>query len=381
MNQSIYYVFLLIILLVLANYKISQCSKDEKDLSPLDKIKTMRPGGKTFPLIKTDPCFLYENTNRLQKIYLKMVNTFKTLSLGKEYRLSGETKTTQYIPGTWDDRLRLEVRQLTNIILEKINSVTGFHFIFVYFDNIKEIVDEKGNINFIYNVYIEDPQEEFAIRVWIDVVKFIYDVPKKEEVLTCTKLTLPPFPTFEIGYPKPDQFIPLPTEVITTPGFGATSAKGINYREGKPIKYLYLNSIRIYNTNAVINADGKCIMEQTCGRYEITLDHSLYNGPHTPFQDPACLRNKWPRLPDQPKNKDTWACAIRSTDWDENGVFMPPECRTKDCPGIQNSTEPIPLRPDFWPTHVTIPRNSGPNYWIFDLSRGDSRQNRGFSDY
>lgn len=331
-----------------------------------------------IPLLETDPCFLYENINRHQELYQKLTNIFKMLSCGKEYNLSG--KTTQYIQGTWYDGLLLELDKVTAVVLAKVNKESGFKFAKVYYDTIRETVDKQGNKQFSYNVFIQDANEELNLRIWINVVKFVTEVEKKEEVLTCTKLTLPPFPTFEVGYPQPDQYLPLPTEVITTPGFDRLSDEGIKYRKGLPIKYLYLNSISIYNTNAVINANGKCLDEGKCGDYEIKLDHSIYNGPTTPFVEPACVRNKWPKLPDQPVGDKEWNCNIRAQNWDCNGVLYPSK-KEEGCYGTQSSTTPIPDRPEYWPTQVTIPRNSGPNYWLFDLVRGDPSQGAAFSNY
>lgn len=317
----------------------------------------------------SDPCFLYENTNRHQVLYGKLTNIFDKLSKGKKYNLKGELN--EYVQGTWDDSIILELDEILKQILIKINKKSGFAFKKTSYDIIGEI---KENINkqFKFNVFIQDPNEELTIRVYIDVVKIACDDEiNKDNIKTCTQITTPEFPTYEIGIPKTDQYLPLPTEVITTPGFDTLSTKGINFRKGKPIKYLFLNEIKIYNTNAVINADGKCLGKSECGNYGVNLDHSLFNGPSTPFQEPACVRNKWPTLLDQPKCGLEWNCNLKSESWDKFGVRCPDEIVSEDCLGTQSSTTPIPNRPEYWPTHVTIPRNSGPNYWLFNLTRGD----------
>lgn len=357
-----YIVAVIIVLLVLASMGY-QHNKENLVSIERDNIKLPAEG------IKEDPCFLFENTNRNQVVYMKLISLFEKLSCQKKMRLKNCQKT-DYIDGTMDDRLKRELDQITNVILKKVEKLSGFYFRKFYYDNVTEIVDKKGNKNFKYIVFIDDPQEWLQLRIQIDVVKFANKAPQSSAV-TCSQVTTPGQETYEIGYPKPDQLFPLPTEVITT-GLDVLGFKGVTPDQVMPIKYLYLNCIRVYNSNLVINAEGKCLDDcAPCGNYGISLDHSLFNGPSTPFVEPSCVRNKWPTLPDQPKDRPyEWNCAARSNNWDEKGVFSPPECKTKKCFGIQSSTTPMPLQPEYWPTLATIPRNSGPNYWLFDLTRG-----------
>ena len=67
-----------------------------------------------------------------------------------------------------------------------------------------------------------------------------------------------------------------------------------------------------------------------------------------------------------------WNCRQVADTWDAKGVPDPVECRSvAGCPGLQSSVQEYPYRPEFWPTLGTVPRNSGPNYWLFSLTRGD----------
>ena len=371
MNQNIIFIIVLIILFCMSiyGYNIQSMSQKDKKTQAL-KTQVLKTNSINVDVVKEDACFLYENVNRNQTIYMRLVNILNKLSHKKQIRLKDNCKETTYIAGTYDDRLKIEIRQVTEHILNRINSKTGFNFIPVYYDNITEIVDKMGNKNFVYNVYVQDPNEELTFRLFVDAVKFVDPRPKSIPPVTCAEVTTPGQDTYEIGYPKPEQFIPLPTEVISTPGWLPLSRRGVNIAYIAPIKSLYINELKIYNSNLVVHANGKCLMDQICGFYDNKLDQSLFNGPTTPFQEPACQRNKWPVLPDQPEGVKAWPCAKVSENWDQWSVFKP-TCANTQTHGIQSSTVPIPVRAEYWPTHATIPRGSGPSYWLFARTRGD----------
>lgn len=368
MNINIYLLFVILVILMIISYK-------ENHHKIIPKYKKKQPTKlSNKQCINEDPCFLYENTNRTQILYLKLVTVLKKLSCNKKKTLGKNCKQNVFIQGTTSNRLKTELDEVTKIVLDKINSETGFYFRKVYFDTITVFEDCHKNKNFIYNVFINDPHEELDIRLYIDVIKYIIKCPQKPKEITCTSVTTPGMDTFEIGYPQPEQLIPLPTEVIST---GAApdllSTKGINIKKISPIKYLYINEAKIYNTNAVVNANGKCLMDPLCGNInnETTLSCSLFNQPTTPFQEPACVQNKWPRLKNEPRNLVAWPAATESPYWDTKGIPSPPTCNTQIC-GTRSSTTQYPLVPSYWPTLATIPRNSGPNEWMFSLVRGDT---------
>lgn len=333
------------------------------------QYKTKKKIKKT-EIIKEDPCFLYENTNRTQTLYLKLVNSLDKLSSGKKLSLGKNCKENIFIQGTTDNRLKTELDEITKIILCKINNMTGFFFKKIYYDTITQFEDCYGNKNFIYNVFIYDTNEELNIRLYIDVIKYIYKLPSKKKKITCTQATLPGM-KFEIGYPQPEQLIPLPTSVIVN-GWDVLNNDGINIKEIPPIRYLYINKVQVFNTNAVINVgDGKCVKPPVCGDLmDTTLDSSEFNQPTTPFVEPSCVRNKWPQLYNEPKDVKAWPCGYPSPYWDSKGIPYPSACNSQ-ITGIRSSTTQFPVTPTFWPTLPTIPRNSGPNYWLFNLTRGD----------
>ena len=317
-------------------------------------------------------CYLYENTNRTQMLYMKLRDIFGKLSHEKSDRRKLENcKRNVYIQGTTSNRLKTEIDEINCIILKKINN-GGFAFKQVFLDTITEFVDPNGNKNFKYLLFIYDPNEELSLRLFIDVIKYSGKINRGSSKLpTCTSVSSPGMDTFEIGYPQPEQLLPLPTQTVNTGVPDLLSADGINIKHIAPIRGLFINEIKIYNTDAVINANGQCLMEGVCGNIKDTsLSSSAFNQPTTPFQEPACVRNKWPILPDQPTGVKAWPCGSVSPYWNTLGIPIDVSPNTQYT-GIRSSTVNEPVVGEFYPTLATIPRNSGPNAWLFSLVRGD----------
>jgi hypothetical protein len=86
--------------------------------------------------------------------------------------------------------------------------------------------------------------------------------------------------------------------------------------------------------------------------------------------EPAKERNKWPRLWSQPRDRYAWPCTPVGHKWDNLGVSYPQAEPTATCPGIRWSTRQQPRTPLYWPTITGLPLNGGPNYWLFNLTRG-----------
>jgi len=331
--------------------------------------------------IYKDACVLYENTNRTQVIYLKLISALKNLSNQDKIKLGPRCKEEVFIQGTSSNRLKEEVNQVTKIILDRLNENTGYNFKSIYLDTITVFEDKSGNKNFIYNVFVNDSNEEMDIRLYIDVIKYIVKCPEKSEPITCTSVTTPGMSasgvenTFEIGYPQPEQLIPLPSEVITTGGGpDLLSVKGINIHKIPPIKSIHINTVKIYNTNAVINSNNQCITqngEPTCGNIKGTsLSSSSFNQPTTPFVEPSCVRNKWPVISPIQTDMKAFPAGQASEYWNEKGVPMSTTCNTQET-GINGSTTDYPITAQYWANNFVVPKWSGPNNWLFSLTRGD----------
>ncbi len=374
MNQNV--LLFSIILIMFAAVSALESKKHSKSFNP-SKLQL----SKKKKCVDEDPCFLFENTNRSQVLYLKLITALKKLSQNQKRTLGCNCKEEVNIQGTSSNRLKTEVSEVTKIILHKVNATTGFYFKKVYLDTITVYEDKIGNKNFKYNVFVYDSNEELDLRFYIDVIKYIIPCPKKSKAITCTSVTTPGMDSFEIGYPQPEQLVPLPTEVISTGAGGELlSTKGINIKRIEPIRYLYINEVKIYNTNAVINADGKCLMDPVCGNIkDTTLSSSVFNQPTTPFTEPACVRNKWPRLNDEPRGVTAWPTGAESPYWNKLGIPTPPTCNTQIC-GTRSSTTQFPIQASFWRNNYALPRNSGPNFWLFNLVRGNTQQGADFTD-
>jgi len=85
---------------------------------------------------------------------------------------------------------------------------------------------------------------------------------------------------------------------------------------------------------------------------------------------PAKWRNKWPRLWSEPRDRYAYPSVPVGYMWNNLGVRYPiPEPNAKH-PGIRWSTQQAPRTPLYWPTITGLPLNGGPNYWLFNQTRG-----------
>lgn len=85
---------------------------------------------------------------------------------------------------------------------------------------------------------------------------------------------------------------------------------------------------------------------------------------------PAVIRNKWPRLWSEPRDRKAWPCAQVGLNWDNKGIMYPQAKFDSCCTGNRWSTAQQPRTPQYWPTITGLPHNAGPNYWLFNNLRG-----------
>lgn len=86
--------------------------------------------------------------------------------------------------------------------------------------------------------------------------------------------------------------------------------------------------------------------------------------------EPAVIRNKWPRLWSEPRDRYAFPCAQVGLNWDNKGVMLPQAKFTDSCTGNRWSTAQQPRTPLYWPTVTGQPVNAGANNWLFDNLRG-----------
>ncbi len=355
--------YILIIIFILIIYFIFIKSNNNSN------ITTNKINEKIFINTKTKKNInLKENNNQI--VTTRLINLFKTFSNTKKYKLYNLCNKVIYQPSTTDIFVKAELDSITKIILKNLNNKKFFNFTQVNYEDITELIDKKGNSNIIYSLFLQENNFLFNIEVKINVIKFINsNEVKKRNILTCTELTTPEFSKYNIGIPSLNQLIPLPTEVITTSG-DVLNTKGINVPTLKKIKYLYINEINIVNSTLVLYPFNKCIKENYNKNTDKTLPHTWVDNNNNPIIECAYKRNKWPTLNSQPKKQKAWPCTLISQDWNDEGIYVPQVTPTNLCPGLRSSTKEQPLTGEYWPTLATIPRNMGPNKWLFDLSRG-----------
>lgn len=85
---------------------------------------------------------------------------------------------------------------------------------------------------------------------------------------------------------------------------------------------------------------------------------------------PAKWRNKWPRLWSEPRDRFAYPSVPVGHYWNNLGVRYPIPSPDGKHPGIRWSTQKIPRTPLYWPTITGLPISGGPNYWLFDPTRG-----------
>ena len=96
----------------------------------------------------------------------------------------------------------------------------------------------------------------------------------------------------------------------------------------------------------------------------------------TGWIQPSEWRNKWPRLWSEPRDHYEYPSVPAPSTWNNLGIMYPDIKQNYKHPGMRWSTEQPPKTPLYWPTITGLPINGGPNYWLFNLTRGfNSTQN------
>tara|TARA_B100001964_G_C14235052_1_gene602000 strand:+ start:985 stop:2019 length:1035 start_codon:yes stop_codon:yes gene_type:complete len=295
----------------------------------------------------------------------KINNKLKNISRCNIVKLNG--KKTLLVPLTICLKTRLDLDYVTNYILQKINC-KNFIFERTSYDRVEKI--EEGNrINYIYDVFVFERNRVMLFKFRINVILYILPDHKKDYT-TVTEVTNYPFKNYEIGFPSKDQLIPLPTEVIPT-GNDVLGTRTINPILKHNIESIFINSVMIDNSTLVMHPYKTT--RKTGGYNKSSLESSSveYFNP-TGYVEPAVVRNHWPKLKGEPDNVYNWPCTKIPFRWNQHGVTDPIPTPTKNCPGLTHSLDKPQNAYSDWPNVVADPSSirSGPNYWLFDLSRG-----------
>ena len=307
----------------------------------------------------------YNNPGHLKS--LDQINDkLKNISSCDVLSFSGETK--KYIPSTTPLQVRLDLNNITQIVLQKINC-HKYNFVKTNYDRVKSIEDDN-KINYLYEVFLAETKGISVSLYKMKINVILYKGRNIEnDITTVTDVTNYPFKNYGIGFPSEDQLIPLPTEVIPT-GNEVIGTKSINPIKAHKINKLHINYATIQNSTMVLHPDK--LTRDTGGYNNSTLEASTVENFDSGYIEPSVIRNNWPTINNEPTDKVyNWPCTKLPFKWNSLGLTpVPPS--TKKCPGHTYSTDKPIKAYQNWPNNIMAPYNirSGPNYWLFDLSRG-----------
>ena len=296
----------------------------------------------------------------------------KNISSSNTIKISGEV--TEFIPQTTDLQTRLDLDYITDQILKMIND-DKLIFVKTNYDRVKKI-QNKNQINYIYEVFLGQLNGVNVGLYKMKVNVIIYIQPKsKPDYVTATEYTNYPFKKYPVGIPSEDQLVPLPTEVIPT-GNEVLGTKTKDPVTRHKINKLHINYVTIYNSTMVLHPDRPT--SQTAGVNETTLENSVVEGfgnNSNPNERESKFRNPWPGI--NPSKDFNWPCTPLPFQWDSLGVTTGIKSSTKSCPGHTYDTnyqidKPAEQAFQYWANNIMAPYNirSGPNSWLFDLTRG-----------
>jgi hypothetical protein len=310
------------------------------------------------------------NDNYGERFKKELDKTLKNISNTK-YKSIKTVSTCKYITCTTPLKVKLELENIINNILTRINVTTVFNFNLIEINNIEVFLDNSNNKQYICDILVNDNKNYLSLRLKLDIiVKYIPS--KHNNKVTCSDITTPPFKKYRIGTPSNDQLIPLPSDVIVTER-SVSSTDSINKIEIDKVTGLQINYISVLNCDDVINGfiidkdDEKKLGGVNDGKNEFS---NLEMTDSNPFIEPAVIRNKWVTFNHQPNDYEAFPCQEAPKTWNILGVPPDDIKYTAKCQGKRESTEQTDLQGQTWPTLGTVPRRNGDNAWLFDLSRG-----------
>jgi len=353
--------------------------------------------------------------DKSQFLYKSLNTYFGELSRGEKRligELDGESSCEKkvYTKDTIDEILKIDLNQVIGYVLEKVNENPLFKFSFVKYENVIIMKDQRQNRRYIIDFHVNDKITHYGLRLKLDVVKFVvqnrsgggrvggghvgrgsigeegdgFGVVGNRDVV----FTAPAFRRYYPGYPTLEQMIPLPMDVIPT-GNIVIGGCGKETIVPVPFRYLHINSIVIENSTWTLDVNNRCnsLCAMNGGKgIEGVQNTTLPFGVETrrddgtnvgPFIQHFNVRNKWPKLIDEPKDNHLAPCQYNDgVCWDDEGI--PIKKKTMEggvgkvsCLGKVSATTKYPTRPNYWPSNYAVPQNSGEYFWLFDRTRGD----------
>ena len=330
-------------------------------------------------IISKDPNYRVENINQynFDRLYKKLQKVNK-----EQINLSSPLNYRLYTQSTTDDRLRIDLDNITKYVLLVLNKDKYYNFSKTNYGNVETWTDIDNNCKYRYELFLWDKKNFFEIKLIIEIIKFPVKSNSEKFGIKDKKYI---FENYNIGFPSKDQMIPLPIQIVPSGNF-ANGNSTISPNDPLKINSLYLNKVEIENSTLIINyeknkySDPKINITEKdfSGVTDMSLEYVNVKGDNTPFIEKCEKRNKWPTLDSEPRWKAQFPAKPPPRDWDEDGVYYYSEKQEKRkedqmrqyCdvyePGTIWSPMKMPLQPYYWPTLATIPRNCSENYWLFD---------------
>lgn len=316
---------------------------------------------------------LYIKENKTQATFNELSKLIEDYNSSRPYPLVVKDRK-YYDENIIDQHLREQCQYLVNSLFAKMNNKQpNFYLFYVYPQSVVIEIGSKGEKRYIIDTLAYEKNFSLALRLKISIVgleNYVDVNLNHNRMVNVAELTTPEFPSYFIGYPVPtNQWIPMPSEVIPT-GLDVISQKGKLYKQVEKYKYLYIESVDIFNSDLVLQPE--LPTRDVKGKDGVApFTSSPVYGDSNPFIDIAKVRNRWPKLPNEPEEPKAWPCTKIPFTWDSQSVPTPFPKETKNCPGLSHADPPqFASRASYNPTITGLPINGGEYNWLFTRSRG-----------
>lgn len=327
-------------------------------------------GGEEIPINQRD---LYIKENKTQFTFNELLKLIEDYNSNTPFSMDVKDRK-HYEEAIIDQHLREQCQYLVNSLFAKMNSKQPNFFLFyIYPQNVIIEKGVRGETRYIIDTLAYEKNFDIALRLKISVVgldSFVDNNLNANRMVNVAALTTPEFPSYFIGYPVPtNQWIPMPSEVIPS-GLDTLSEKGKLYKQVERYKYLYIERVDIFNSDLVLQPTKPT--RNIEGKDEVPpFTSSPVYGDHNPFIDIAKVRNRWPKLANEPDEPKAWPCTKIPFTWDSQSVPVPYPKDTNNCPGLSYADPPqFASRASYNPTITGLPINGGQYDWLFTRSRG-----------
>jgi hypothetical protein len=340
----------------------------------------------------------YENISQYK--FKKLYETLAKINKGK-ISLEEKSNYNFYTQSTTDDKLRMDLDNISKYVLLILNSNNDYDFAKTNYGDVEVWIDKKGNEELKYELFLWDKKNYFEVKLLVYIIKFVDNSNIDSYGLRNSPYI---FPDFNIGLPFKDQIIPLPTEVVITGNFD-TGIDTIKPNEPSKIKSLYLNEITVQNSTLIVDYHKDKYPFNTLevnehgfsGLTDMSLEYVNIKNKSidSPFIENARSYNKWITMDEEPKFAGQWPSNPPPRHWNEDGTYYYGK-HTEDeitfndndqlkysdkrlCDVYNNGTrwslDKEELQPTFNPTVTGLPRNCSENNWLFELAGGNTTGN------